>query len=175
MIMMWRRTFPPVLLLAAGMMLAACSQPSAPTHKVVRSGNELVAGIQAAGARDDGVIRVRPLHQPGVGYLLDQAHQETARHDYKAAAGTLDKALKLAPKAPDILQERAQLAVRLGHYAKAEKLARRSFQLGPRIGALCARNWQTVLEMRRIANDSNGVQAARKALARCAKSGPARR
>ncbi|HET7299942.1 MAG TPA: tetratricopeptide repeat protein, partial [Oleiagrimonas sp.] len=76
--------------------------------------------------------------------------------------------------APDLLQDRAELAIRLGNYAKAEQLARRSYALGPKLGSLCARNWQTVLEMRRIADDAAGVQRARKALGECAKQGPVR-
>ncbi|HET8555263.1 MAG TPA: tetratricopeptide repeat protein [Rhodanobacteraceae bacterium] len=158
----------------AAAMLAACSQPSLPSPKTVHSGDDLVAAIRAAGKSDDSVIHVEPLRQPGVSQLLEKMHVEQAARHYKAAAATLDKALQLSPKAPDLLQERAELAIRLGNYAKAEKLARQSYAFGPKLGSLCARNWQTVLEMRRIADDAAGVQNARKALGGCTKKGPVR-
>ncbi len=140
----------------------------------MRSADSLVAAIEAAGARDDSVVHVAPLRDPAVKKLLQQArYQEAARH-YQAAAGILDQALKISPKAPDILQQRAELAVRLGDYKQAEQLARRSFHLGPKVGSLCARNGQTVLEMRQIADDPAGVQAARKQLAQCEEAGPVR-
>lgn len=174
--MMSRRFLPFALSVLAGSLLAACSQPSSPSPKAVRpdSGARLVAAIRAAGSQDDSVIRVEPLRKPGVKPLLDQVRREKAAHDYKAAAATMDKALVLSPEAPDLLQDRAELAVRLGDYAKAEKLARKSYALGPKLGSLCARNWQTVLEMRRIAKDTASVQSARKMLDNCAKAGPAR-
>lgn len=173
--MFLRRFFLPALFLLAAGLLVACSQPgAAPSPKAVRSGDDLVAAIRAAGHRDDSVVHVEPLRQPGVDHLLDKMHAEAAARHYQAAAATLDEALKLSPKAPDLLQERAELAVRLGDYTQAEKLARQSYASGPKLGALCARNWQTVLEMRHIADDPAGVQTARKALAGCEKSGPVR-
>lgn len=175
--MVSRRIFFPVIFVAAGLALAACHQ-STPVRNddsaKVRDAGALVAAIQAAGTHDDSIIRVKPLRQPGVEKLLSKAKRQESTQRYEAAADTLDKALKISPKAPDILQDRAELAVRLGDYSQAEKLARRSFKLGPQVGSLCARNWQTVLEMRRIAKDPVGVQNARKALADCEESGPVR-
>lgn len=173
--MFLRHFFLPVFCLIASSLLVACTQPgAAPSPKAVRSGNDLVAAIRAAGHHDDSVVHVEPLREPGVDHLLAKMHAEEAARHYQAAAGTLDKALKRSPEAPDLLQKRAELAVRLGDYAKAERLARQSYALGPKLGSLCARNWQTVLEMRRITDDAAGVQSARKALNKCAKQGPVR-
>ncbi|HET7267639.1 MAG TPA: tetratricopeptide repeat protein [Oleiagrimonas sp.] len=154
-------------------MLVACSQPPVQAPKPEPSGAEMVAAIRAAGAKDDSVVRVKPLREPGVDHLLAKAQQRASKGRYEDAAAALDKALKLAPS-PDILQKRAELAVRLGDYGQAGKLARRSYRLGPKVGGLCARNWQTVLEMRRIAGDAAGVAVARKAVAKCEESGPVR-
>lgn len=174
--MLLRRFLPLILSTLAGALLVACAQPSAPSPKAVHdaSGADLVAKIHAAGSKDDSVIRVEPLRKPGVKPLLERVRAQEAAHDYRAAAATLDKALALSPEAPDLLQDRAELAVRLGDYAKAEQLARKSYALGPKLGGLCARNWQTVLEMRRLAKDSASVQSARKMLDNCAKAGPVR-
>jgi len=169
-----RRTLPFALSVLVAAVLAACTQPSAPAPQSVRPSTDLVAAIEAAGRQDDSVIHVEPLRKPGVKPLLDKVDMQKAAHDYEAAAATLDKALELSPDAPDLLQDRAELAVRLGDYVQAEKLARKSYSLGAKMGSLCARNWQTVLEMRRIAKDSASVQSARKMLANCEKSGPVR-
>ena len=163
------------LCLALGAAFVACTQlpvqqPAEPTP----SAAQLIASIHAAGTSDDSVVRVKPLREPGVEALLSRAHHQIDAGQYEDAAATLDEALKLSPKAPDILQQRAELAVRLGDYREAGKLARRSYQLGPKVGALCARNWQTVLEMRRIVDDAAGVEAARKAVATCEEGGPVR-
>ncbi len=160
----------------AGILPSACSRPGAPSPESVRpvDRGDLVADIRAAGNRDDSVIRVEPLRKPGVESLLDKARAEEAARRYEAAAATLDKALALSPEAPDLLQYRAELAVRLGDYVRAEKLARKSYALGPKLGGLCARNWQTVLEMRRIAGDAASVRSARSMLDDCAKEGPVR-
>ena len=110
--------------------------------------------------------------------LLDHARADEDAGHWHAAATALDQALTLDPHAPDVLQDRAEVAVALAQWAQAETLAQRSWELGPRVGALCARNWQTVLEMRRLtgtgAGKSNGVAQARDALAACKASGPPR-
>lgn len=163
------------LCLAAGAAFVACTQlPVQQPAEPAPSAAQLIASIREAGANDDSVVHVKPLREPGVEALLSKAHHQIDAGQYEDAADTLDEALKLSPKSPDILQQRAELAVRLGDYSEAGKLARRSYQLGPKLGGLCARNWQTVLEMRRIAGDTAGVKAAGKAVAKCEEGGPVR-
>lgn len=140
------------------------SPPPPPTY-------DQVAAIRAAGDREKSVIDVSPLRDPGISSL-----QETARRDEQAgrfadAAATLDRALRLNPESPDLLQERAEVAVRLKEFSVAETLARKSWSLGPRLGPLCARNWQTIVEMRLQARDATGADTARKWVAQCHKPG----
>ena len=99
--------------------------------------------------------------------LLDRARADEIAGHWHFAAQVLDQALALDPRAPDVLQDRAEAAVALAQWAQAETLAQRSWTLGPRVGALCARNWQTVLEMLKIAGDAAGAAQARTALAAC--------
>jgi hypothetical protein len=63
------------------------------------------------------------------------------------------------------------VAVRLKDFSTAEKLAHKSWSLGPRLGPLCARNWQTIVEMRLQARDANGADTARKWVGQCHKAG----
>lgn len=161
------------LLLAAGL-LAGCgmfattpppdSRPPLPAY-------DQVAAIRAAGDREKSVIDVNPLRDPGISSLQDTARRDEQAGKYADAAATLDQALKLNPESPDLLQERAEVAVRLKDFPAAEKLAHRSWSLGPRLGPLCARNWQTIVEVRLQARDAAGADTARKWVAQCHKPG----
>ncbi|MEO8748046.1 MAG: tetratricopeptide repeat protein, partial [Rhodanobacter sp.] len=79
------------------------------------------------------------------------------------------RALKLSPDSPDLLQYRAEIAIRQKDFAKAGALARKSWALGPKLGSLCARNWQTIVEIRLQARDLAGATAARKLVEECHK------
>ena len=153
-------------------LLAACVAPSEPRRAAAPpapSNAQMVQAIRAAGAREQSVISVDPLRNPGVASLRDAARSDEAGGRYAAAAGKLDQALKLSANAPDLLQDRAEAAVYLGDYATAERLARQSWSLGPKFGPLCARNWQTVVELRLRAGDSAGAATARQQVAACHK------
>ena len=167
-----RRLRLPCLLLAATL-LNACSlfapRPAPPPRQAVPT-YDLVAAIRAAGAREKSVISVNPLRDPGVTALLDAARQDERAGQYAAAAVKLDQAIKLSPDSPDLLQDRAEVAVRLRDFASAEKLAQQSWSLGPRLGPLCARNWQTIVEMRLQAGDPAGAATARKWVLTCHKA-----
>ncbi|MGB5940595.1 MAG: tetratricopeptide repeat protein [Rhodanobacter sp.] len=168
-----KRSFQAPLLLATGL-LAGCgmfattpppaSPPPLPAY-------DQVAAIRAAGEREKSVIDVNPLRDPGVAALQDAARRDEQVGKYADAAAMLDQALKLSPDSPDLLQERAEVAVRLKDFSAAEKLAHRSWSLGPRLGPLCARNWQTVVEARLQARDQEGADTARKWVAQCHKPG----
>ena len=136
-----------------------------------RPASAVVASIRAAGAREDSVIDVTPLRDPAVSALEESARADEHSGHFPDAAAKLDQALKLTPEAPDLLQDRAEIAVRLHDYPLAEKLARQSWSLGPKLGSLCARNWQTVVEMRLQAGDTSGAASARKWVQQCHKAG----
>lgn len=160
----------PLLLLLVS--VAGCSLFSrkAPEQKPAPSSRDMVAAIRAAGAEDNSVIEVKPLRDPAVATLVDAAQQDEQTGDYTEAAEKLDQALQIAPDSPDLLQDRAELAVRLGDFTRAEQLARKSWSLGPRLGSLCARNWQTIVETHLRADDQAGADAARKWVQQCHKA-----
>lgn len=163
-----RLTVAPAALAVA--LLAACSQPSAPAPQATRpshSDEQIIASIRAAGEKEKSVIDVHPLRDPGVAALQDAADGDLRTGQYDAAAVKLDQAMKLSPNSPDLLQDRAELAIHQKDYANAEQLARRSYELGPRLGPLCARNWQTIAELRERAGDEGGAVNAAKSVTQC--------
>ncbi|WP_243039195.1 tetratricopeptide repeat protein [Dyella sedimenti] len=154
----------------AAVLLAACSQPSAPSAQATRptlSDDQMLAAIHAAGAKEKSAIDVNPLRDPGVAALQDAADGDVRTGKYQDAASKLDQALKISPDSPDLLQDRAELAIHLKDYVHAEQLARRSWELGPKLGPLCARNWQTIAELRQHAGDDAGAANADKSVAQC--------
>lgn len=156
-------------------LLAACSQPPAPSTQSMRApDHDIVASIRAAGARDTSVVQIAPLRDPAIDGFLNAAHAAERAGDITTAISKTDSALNLAPEAPDILQYRAELAVRAKDYATAENDARRSYQLGPKVGGLCARNWQTILEIEQLKGNTQAVQDARAARDKCQVQGPIR-
>jgi len=155
----------------AAVLLAGCATPAPPPPPArhVPQVAEMMSAIRAAGERESSVIDVTPLGEPGVTALQDAAHADTSAGRYADAAAKLDQALKLSPDSPGLLQDRAEIALRLQDFGAAESLARRSWSLGPKLGPLCARNWQTVAELRQHADDSAGAAAARKGVGECHK------
>lgn len=161
-----------------GMTLAACSlfappapkPPPAPPLPPVPS-YDLVASIRAAGAREQSVITVAGVQDPGVVAMQKTAEADAERGQYADAAALLAQALKLSPDSPSLLQDRAELAIRQKDFPLAESYARKSYELGARFGSLCARNWQTVVEIRLQQRDLAGATAARKSVQGCHKPG----
>lgn len=151
-------------------LLAACTQPGAPATQPTRptvTDDQMLAAIHAAGDKEKSAIDVNPLRDPGVAALQDAADGDLRTGKYDEAANKLDRALKISPDSPDLLQDRAELAIRLKDYPHAEQLAHRSWELGPKLGPLCARNWQTIVELRRHAGDDTGAATASKSLTEC--------
>lgn len=168
----FRRSLAFLMVVGGTCLLAACIAPNEPKHEAsppLPSNAQMVQAIRAAGAREQSVINVDPLRNPGVTSLRDAARSAEVNGRYAEAASKLDQALKLSVNAPDLLQDRAEAAIYLGDYATAERLARQSWSLGPKLGPLCARNWQTVVELRLHAGDSAGAATARKQVATCHK------
>jgi tetratricopeptide (TPR) repeat protein len=153
----------------AALLLAACAtpEPPAPPAPQVRADSLIIASIKAAGDKEKSIIDVNPLREPGVTSLQDGANADALAGRYADAASKLDQAIKLSPNSPDLLQDRAEVAIRLHDYAGAEKLARQSWELGPRLGPLCARNWQTIVELRDRAGDQAAAASARKWVQKC--------
>ncbi len=155
----------------AGCSLFAPAPPPATPALAPVPGYDLVAAIRAAGTRENSVIAVNALPDPAVTQLQATAEREERAGHYAQSADTLDQALKLNPESPDLLQQRAELAVRLKDFPAAEKYAQQSWSLGPKLGPLCARNWQTIVEMRLQARDPAGAATARKWVGQCHKAG----
>src|SRR5215471_7835279 len=180
---MYRSTFVYPFLITAAVALSACSQPAPPAKAAARPNAPvpldantaaIVASIRAAGAQLDSSVEVKPLSDPAVDGLLKQAHDLEAQQQIPAALDAVGKALKIAPNAPDILQYEAELQIQAHDWKQAGALAQKSWELGPKVGALCARNMQTLVHVRESQGDSAGAAQAKQQLSGCRVPAPAR-
>ena len=166
------------LAIASTLTLSSCTQPSAPskaaTKPTVTLDHDPVGAIRAAGMGMDSSVQVQPLRDPAIEGFLNQAHAAETAKNYDGAAEAAARALKLAPDAPDILQYQAEIEVLRGNFKDAEALAIKSYTLGPKVGSLCARNWQTVVEARLAMNDAPTVAQAKQRLKECRVAPPVR-
>ena len=155
--------------------LGGCVEPSAPAKNAVRpDATSTVAAIRATGAQFDSSVEVHPLRDPAIDGLLQQAHQQEAQQQPAQALDSVRKALTIAPNAPDLLQLQAELAIETGDWKQATLSAQKSYDLGPKVGGLCARNLETLARTRAATGDDAGATTARQQLPSCRVPAPNR-
>ena len=141
--------FPLLLLILVG--CASSPMPEAPAPQDPMTPAQRGAAIHAAAGDDDRELAVQPLRDPQVEDLRERAQQARVAGDAAAAGDALNQALLLVPEDPAVLQERAEVAILQGDYARADTLAQRAFQLGSQVGPLCRMHWETVRQVRQHA------------------------
>jgi tetratricopeptide (TPR) repeat protein len=145
--------------------LAACSTPPVKAPPPDTAG--AVAAIRALGAHYESSVQVHGVRDPAVDGFLDAAHAQEAKGQFHAAQADVDKALQIAPCSPDILQYAAELAIETGDWKRAGELAMRSYDLGPKVGDLCARNLETQARALTVQGDDAGAAQARAKIEAC--------
>lgn len=164
---------PALVLLAVtsmALLLSACAtQAPAPTED--RSVAEQVrapAGEQPAG------LQVYPLRNPAVTELTEAALAAEQAGDLDQAAMLLERALRIESRDPELLQHMAEIRLARGEWEQADSYAGRSFDVGPRVGELCQRNWRTMALARERLNRFDDAHQARERLLACQIEPPAR-
>jgi tetratricopeptide (TPR) repeat protein len=156
-----------VLALLLSLALLGCgTQPSVPISD--RSVN-VDERVREPAASDGDGLQIRPLQSPGVETLLADAETAEAAGDLERAGILLERALRLQPGDPDTLQRMAELELARGDYEQALARAARSYDLGPKLGELCSRNWHTIAVARDHLEDPAGAEQARTRAAACAR------
>ncbi len=158
-----------VSLLTLGLALAGCVTPppvpSAPVDTTTPA--QRMAAVEAAAGNDDKELAVQPLRDAEVEDLRQAALVRRQGNDLAAAAATLDQALAIAATDPSVLQERAEIALLQGDWAKAETFARQSIELGSKTGPLCRRHWATIEQARLARGEKENAASAHAQLEGC--------
>ena len=137
------------------------------------SGANLLQQVRAAGQLGDE-LDVQPLRDPRVEDLRASAMQAEVRGDYPGAGKLLAQAAVLTPEDPDLLQWQAELALVASDWIRAEQLANRSFEKGPKLGGLCRRNWTTLQLAAAARGHAAQATQARQRVAGCTVAPPIR-
>jgi tetratricopeptide (TPR) repeat protein len=151
-------------------MLAACSSPRpAPVEE-----REVDRRVRAPAEQDSAGVQVYPLQNPAVVQLTEQASAAESQGDYSTAAVLLERALRIRPRDPQLLQHMAEVQLQKRDYEQALSFAVRSYDIGPRVGEICARNWRTIAVAREYLEDQAGAREAEQRVGQCMNTRPRR-
>jgi len=136
--------------------LTACtSSRPAPVEE-----REVNARVRAPASKDSAGVQVYPLQNPAVVELSNDARAAEQAGDLGQATVLLERALRIQPRDPELLQHMAEVQLQQREYQQALNFAVRSYDTGPRVGELCARNWRTISVARDHLGDAAGAREA---------------
>jgi tetratricopeptide (TPR) repeat protein len=156
----------------AAALLSACAGWTPPASSGTPAPAE--TGVSAPAGQDSAGVQVFPLQNPAVKELLADASSAESVGDYGKAAVLLERALRIQPRDPEILQSMAEVQLQNRDYEQALNFAVRSYDSGPRVGEICSRNWRTIGAAREHMGDRAGSAEAADRAAQCVSTPPER-
>jgi hypothetical protein len=165
--------------LACAVGLSACASAPPPAADSIAPAYDpvaLVAQIRAAAGPEDAKdeLAIRPLRDPMVEGLRNDATRAEREGRPADAAKSLDEAIAQVGDDPAILQERAEAALLNRDLDGAERFARQAIEVGAKVGPLCRRHWETVRVVRLEHGDSAAVADAQRERDACKVTAPPR-
>ena len=150
------------------LLLAACSsQPPAPVED-----QEVTTRVREPASEDSAGVQVYSFQNPAVIQLTAQAKGAEAAGELDQASSYLERALRIEPRDPQLLQHMAEVKLQKQDYQQALNFAVRSYDTGPRVGEICSRNWRTISVAREHLNDKGGATDAEKRAKKCMNTRP---
>lgn len=153
---------PGAVLLA--LILGACAGRSTPAPVEDRG---VESQVREPAREDSAGVQVYPLTNAAVAELTSQAERAEADGDIDQAAVLLERALRIQPRDPALLQQMAEVQLQKEEFAQALSFATRSYDIGPRVGEICARNWRTIGVARERLGDDPGASEATQRAEQC--------
>ena len=155
--------------------LAGCGTPAAPPPKQPKvATRDWVGEIRAQAAKLETSVEVAPLADPAVEDLKAKARQHEAAREFPAASKLVEQALQVRAEDPALWQWSAELALERSAWAEAEQRATKAYELGPKVGALCARAWLTIAASRTERKDPTSAATAQAEVGKCQVASPIR-
>lgn len=133
---------------------------------------EVEARVREPAREDSAGVQVFPLQNPAVKELRVEASEAESAGDFNKAAVLLERALRIQPRDPELLQSMAEVQLRMKDYEQALSFAVQSYDSGPRVGEICSRNWRTIGVARDRLGDGNGAREAEQRAAECMNTRP---
>ena len=159
-------------ILSAVLLLGGCAGWSPPAEAPSGEPEEVESRVREPARQDSAGVQVFPLQNPAVKELLADASAAESAGDYGQAAVLLERALRIQPRDPEILQNMAEVQLQVKDYEQALNFAVRSYDTGPRVGEICSRNWRTIGVARERLGDANGAREAKQRAADCMNTPP---
>lgn len=153
---------PAMLVVVAALLTACAGQPPAPVED-----RGVAEEVRAPAAEQSSGLQVYPMRNPAVAELTEAASEAESEGDLDRATILLERALRIEPRDPELLQHMAEIKLERGDWEQAESHASRSFDVGPRVGELCQRNWRTMALARERTGRHDAAQRARDRLDQC--------
>ena len=144
--------------LAVALLLQACATAPAPAPQPVE--RDVDTRVRAPAQQEKAGVQVFPLENPAVASLQADASAAESSGQLDQAAMLLERALRIQPRNPELLQDMAEVQLQLRDYSQALNFASRSYDLGPRVGEICSRNWRTISVSREYLGDHEGSRSA---------------
>lgn len=150
------------------LLLAACSvQPPVPAGD-----REVDTRVRVPATQDSAGVQVYSLQNPAVQELTAQAELAERDGELDQASGYLERALRIEPRDPQLLQHMAEIKLQKEDYQQALNFAVKSYDIGPRVGEICSRNWRTISVAREHLDDHSGASDAEARATRCMNTRP---
>lgn len=148
--------------------LAACSSYGpAPVED-----REIDTRVRTPASQESAGVQVYSLQNPAVKQLTAQAEDAERAGNLERAAGYLERALRIQPRDPQLLQHMAEVKLQGRDYQQALNFAVRSYDTGPRVGEICSRNWRTISVAREHLSDAAGAAEAETRATQCMNTRP---
>lgn len=143
--------------------LAACATAPFPAAEQ----EEVETRVRQPAQQDSAGVQVFPLENPAVAELMADASAAESKGQYEQASMLLERALRIQPRNPEVLQNMAEINLQMKDYEQALHFAVRSYDLGPRVGEICSRNWRTISVSREYLGDYGGSREAERRARSC--------
>ncbi len=149
-------------------LLAACSsQPPIPIED-----HEVYKRVRDPASEESAGVQVYSLQNPAVKQLTAQAREAELAGDLGQAGTYIERALRIEPRDPQVLQHMAEIKLQEKDYQQALNFAVRSYDIGPRVGEICSRNWRTISVAKEYLQDASGARDAEKRAGQCMNTRP---
>ncbi|MDT8320040.1 MAG: tetratricopeptide repeat protein [Xanthomonadales bacterium] len=158
-------------LVLLGLLAGCASGPGLPAP--VEEREEVETRVRTPASQDSAGVQVFPLQNPAVRELLTGASTAESQGDLGQAAVLLERAMRIQPRDPEILQSMAEVQLQMKDYEQALNFAVRSYDSGPRVGEICSRNWRTIGVARDNLGDRSGSLEAQERARACMNTKPA--
>lgn len=153
-----------ILIMAAGLMLSACSMPLIGPEEEPAGPSVPPENLPQIGAKTKAEPAPYHFTPLAVVHLMSRTKEHLASGELDQAVATAERALRIDSSNPEVWNLLADVQLKKGNVSQAEHLARKSNLLAAGDRALQAKNWRIIADvLRRRGRISEADEAQRKA------------